>query len=71
MELPPRFSPDNSEEARKRRIEAHRYAIAKVTELPLPKHRVTDDPFAYDHAMCYVKTDNVVPIRQDIPDIPA
>lgn len=32
--LPPKFSPDNSPEARERRIKAHQYTLAKVVERP-------------------------------------
>lgn len=41
----PRYQPDNSPEARQRRIEAHRYVLALVVEVPIEKHRVTPDTF--------------------------
>lgn len=42
--LPPVFSPDNSDEAKQRRID-HHFLFPKVTEITPPRHRVTKDDF--------------------------
>lgn len=65
-ELPPSFSPDNSPEARTRRMAQH--LIPKVIEIPKQMHRVTQDDFiAYDNAMAYINNVIEVEFRKDEP----
>ncbi len=60
---PLRFSPDNSDEMRARRIKAHQYTLARVVEVPhlyvLPAPEGVEDNVIH------------LPIRQEPPQLSA
>lgn len=71
-ELPPRFQPDNSPEARRRRMSQHLFATAIVREVTPPRHRITEDTFADQPKQNIVlgQNGNVIEVnfRQDPPE---